>query len=89
MNLITDFLDGRKQRVVLNCQYSWWASLKLGHPQGSIKNISKTIGLLTKLQKILAISPLLTIHKSFIGLHLDYGDIRYNKAYNKAKKNFT
>ena len=33
---ITDFLDDRKQRVVLNGQYSSWASVKAGVPQGSI-----------------------------------------------------
>ena len=36
MNLIIGFLDARKQRVVLNGQYSSWASFKAGVPQGSI-----------------------------------------------------
>ena len=36
MNLIIDFLDARKQRVVLNGQYSSWASVKAGVPQRSI-----------------------------------------------------
>ena len=36
LNLIIDFLDPRKQRVVLNGQYSSWASCKAGVPQGSI-----------------------------------------------------
>ena len=36
MNLITDSLDARKQRVVLNGQYSSWASVKAGVSQGSI-----------------------------------------------------
>ena len=36
LNLIIDFLDPRKQRVVLNGQYSSWASVKAGAPQGSI-----------------------------------------------------
>ena len=36
MNLIIDFLDARIQRVVLNGQYSSWASVKAGVPQGSI-----------------------------------------------------
>ena len=34
LNLIIDFLDPRKQRVVLNGQYSSWASVKAGFPQG-------------------------------------------------------
>ena len=36
MNLIIGFLDAREQRVVLNCQYSSWASVKARVPQGSI-----------------------------------------------------
>ena len=36
LNLIIGFLDARKQRVVLNGQYSSWASVKAGVPQGSI-----------------------------------------------------
>ena len=44
--------------------------------------ISKTIGLLRKLQNILPRPALLTIYKSFIKPHLDYGDITYDQAYN-------
>ena len=33
LNLIIDFFDARKQRVVLNGQYSSWASVKAGGPQ--------------------------------------------------------
>ena len=36
LNLISDFLDPRKQRVVWNGQYSPWTSVKAGVPQGSI-----------------------------------------------------
>ena len=36
MSLIINFLDARKQRVVLNGQYSSLASVKAGVPQGSI-----------------------------------------------------
>ena len=49
-----------------------------------LSKISKTIGLLRKLQKILTRAPLLTIYKSFIRPHLDYGDILYDKAYNSS-----
>ena len=44
--------------------------------------ISKTIGLLWKLQNILPRPALLTIHKCFIRPHLDYGDIIHDHAYN-------
>ena len=44
--------------------------------------ISKTIGLLRKLQNILPRPALLTIYKCFIRPHLDYGDINYDQAYN-------
>ena len=36
LNLISDFLSNRKQRVVLNGQYSSWANIEAGVPQGSI-----------------------------------------------------
>ena len=35
-DIITNFLDFRKQRVVLNGQYSSWTSIEAGVPQGSI-----------------------------------------------------
>ena len=54
--------------------------------QGQLKSIfnklNKTIGLLSKLRNTLPRLPLLTIYKSFIRPHLDYGDIMYNQAYN-------
>ena len=46
--------------------------------------VNKTIGLLWKLLHILPRSPLLTIYKSFIRLHLDYGDLIYDQAYNAS-----
>ena len=33
---MTDFLDNRTKRVILNCQYSSWAKVQAGVPQGSI-----------------------------------------------------
>ena len=52
------------------------------HLKDKVSKKSKTIGLLRKLQKILTRPPLLTIYKSFIRPHLDYGDIIYDKGYN-------
>ena len=53
--------------------------------QGHLKNIyskvDKTIGLLRKLRNTLSRLPLLTIYKSFIRPHLDYGDVIYDQLY--------
>ena len=43
----------------------------------------KTIGIIRKLQNVLPRLTLLTIYKSFIRPHLDYGDIIYEKAFNE------
>ena len=42
------------------------------HIQNVLNKVSKTIGLLSKLQKILPRPPLITIYKSFIRPHVDY-----------------
>ena len=52
------------------------------HLTNVLNKISKTIGLLRKLQNILPRSALLAIYKCFIRPHLDYGDIIYDQAYN-------
>ena len=36
LNILTDFLDNRTQRVILNGQYSSWAKAEAGVLQGSI-----------------------------------------------------
>ena len=56
--------------------------------QENIKNIltkiNKTTGLLRKLQNILPRESLLTISKSFVRPHLDYGDVIYDQSYNNT-----
>ena len=42
----------------------------------------KTIGLLRKLHSLLPRAPLITICKSFIRSHLDYGDMIYDQTFN-------
>ena len=54
------------------------------HLKENLSKISKAIGSLRKLQKLLTKDPLLTIYKSFIRPHLDYSDIIYDKAYNSS-----
>ena len=49
-----------------------------------LNKVNKTIELLRKLQNILPRSAQLTIYKSFIRPHLDYGDIIYDQAYNAS-----
>ena len=46
--------------------------------------IYKTIGLLCKFQNFLPRKSLLTIYKSFILQHLDYGDINCDQSYNTS-----
>ena len=53
-----------------------------GHLKSIFNKVNKTIGLLRKLRNTLSRLPLLTIYKSCIRPHLDYGDIIYDQAYN-------
>ena len=46
--------------------------------------VNKTIGIIQKLQNVLPRSALITIYKSFIRPHLDYGDLIYDKAFNES-----
>ena len=46
--------------------------------------VKKTIGIIRKIQNVLPRRALLTIYKSFIKPHLDYGDTIYNKACNES-----
>ena len=49
-----------------------------------MNKVNKPIGLLQKLQNILPREPQLTIYKSFVRPHLDYGDIIYDQHYNNS-----
>ena len=54
------------------------------HLEIIFKKNSKTIGLLRKLQNLLPRKSLITVHKSFIRPHIDYGDIIYDQANNAS-----
>ena len=54
------------------------------HLKGVLDKISKTMGLICKFQPILPRFSLLTIYKTFIRSHLDYGDIIYDQNYNAS-----
>ena len=57
------------------------------HIDQKIKKCNKTIGLIRRLPVNLARKALLTIYKSFIRPHLDYGDILYDKPSNEKFQN--
>ena len=54
------------------------------HLKNVQNKVNKTVGLLRKLQDTLPRTSLITIFKSFIRPHLDYGDIIYDRAYNTS-----
>ena len=49
------------------------------HLKEKYLKFNKCIGVIKKLQNILLRQALLTIYKSFVRLHLDYGDIIYDQ----------
>ena len=51
------------------------------HIKGVFDKTSKSICLILKLRNFLPRPSLLQIYKSFVRLHLDYGDIIYDKAF--------
>ena len=52
-----------------------------GHFKIILNKVNRTIGLLGKLHNTLPRLPLVTICKSFIRPHIDYGDIIYDQEY--------
>ena len=54
------------------------------HIKFVLNKVKKTINLLRKFQQILSRQSLITIYKSFIWSHLDYGDNVYGRAFNKS-----
>ena len=67
--------------------FGMFLDLKLNfqeHFENMLNKVNKTIGLLRKLQNTLPRPSLLTIYKSFIRPHLDYGDIIYDHVYNAS-----
>ena len=56
----------------------------LEHLKNILNKINENIGLLRKLQNILPLESLLTIYKSFVRPHLDYGDVLYHQHYNNS-----
>ena len=65
--------------MFLDCKLTFEEHLKT-----IVNKINKSIGLLRKFQNFLPRESLLTIYKSFIQPHLDYGDIIYDQTYNPS-----
>ena len=74
-NLVKSSSTHRHLGMVLDTKLDF--SLHLKNVQNKV---NKTIGLLCKLQDTLSGTSLITIFKSFIRPHLDYGDIIYDRA---------
>ena len=54
------------------------------HLKGVLDKISKTVGLIRKFQPILPRFSLLTIYKTFVRPHLDYGNMTNDQTYNAS-----
>ena len=54
------------------------------HLKSVLNKIKKAVGLLRKFQQIFPRQSMITIYKSFIRAHLDYGDIVYDRAFNES-----
>ena len=54
------------------------------HIKEIIAKASKGIGVIKKLNNVLPRKVSLTIYKSFVRPHLDYGDILYHQPYNES-----
>ena len=57
------------------------------HIQCILIKTYKIIGLIRKVQPIIPRAALLTIYKSFLRPHLDYGDVIYDRAFNESFQN--
>ena len=83
------FNDSPVHRVALQKYLGMFLDCKLNfeeHLNIIVNKINKTTGLLHKFQNLprKSLLTILTIYKSFIRPHLDYGDIIYDQSYNTS-----
>ena len=81
------FNDNPVHQVTLQKHLGMFLDCKLNfeeHLKTIVNKINKIIGLLRKFQNFLPRKSLLTVYKSFIQKHLDYGDIIYDQNYNTS-----
>ena len=74
-------------KIALQKHLGMFLDIKLNfseHLKTIFQKTNKTIGLLCKLQTLLPRAPLITIYKSLIRPHLDYGDMIYDQTFNMS-----
>ena len=82
-----NFSDNPVHHVQLEKRLGLFLDPKLsfdGHIQCILIKTRQIIGLIKKLQPIISRAAFLTIYKSFLRPHLDYGDVIYDLAFNKS-----
>ena len=85
-----NFNDNPVHQVQLQKHLGLFLDPKLSfdeHIQCILIKTRKIIGLIRKLQPIILRAALLTIYKSFLRPHLDYGDVIYDRAFNESFQN--
>ena len=85
-----NFNDNPVHRVQLQKHLGLFLDPKLSfgeHIRCILIKTRKIIGFIRKLQPIMARAALLTIYKSFLRPHLDYGDVIYGRAFNESFQN--
>ena len=84
------FNDNPVHQVQLRKHLGLFLDQKLSfdeHIQCILIKTHKIIGMIRKLQPIILRAALLTIYKSFLRPHLDYGDVIYDLAFNESFQN--
>ena len=84
------FNDNPVHQVQLQNHLGLFLDQKLGfdeHIQCILIRTHKIIGMIRKLQPIILRAALLTICRSFLRPHLDYGDVIYDRAFNESFQN--
>ena len=85
-----DLIDYPVQQVHLQKHLGLFLDPELSfdeHIQCTLIKTRKIVGLIRKLQPIIPRATLLTVYKSFIRPHLDYGDVIYDCAFNESFQN--
>ena len=84
------FNDNPVQQVQVQKHLGLFLDQKLSfdeHIQCILIKTHKILGMIKKLQPIIPRAALITIYKSFLRPHLDYGDIIYDRAFNESFQN--